>query len=340
MTTHEIDLVISTISENAVSGCPLEISSKATKIVKANKLGMCLGHSDIVKPKIRRKSTMRLMDMASAVIRQDVPVDVLRASLATWDFQIQHQKWIERSTVPLDYELPIAPYRFRAFSYPERNANRNSVEPRIIDPSHILTNLRIHATQKGFFGCNPQAFVRVSEKNNDVLNLSLLEKPLIDKQSVPFARRIFSRDVENLMRTNGDLREAEQTMNIRNWYDACNERALSVSTRLSHLVNMHHYLLSQYDCYSFPMTSSHVNGLPSLTFQGLIQNVSTRIQLYQLSANKTYNQRAVSTLAVENLFSTLSSLADSTSGIPLAANIPRYVSRMTQLNSIKQNPTK
>ena len=79
MTTHEIDLVISTISEYAVSGCPLEISSKATKIVKANKLGMCLGHSDIVKPKIKRKSTMRLMDMASAVIRQDVPVDVLRA---------------------------------------------------------------------------------------------------------------------------------------------------------------------------------------------------------------------------------------------------------------------
>ena len=73
MTTHEIDLVISTISEYAVSGCPLEISSKATKIVKANKLGMCLGHSVIVKPKISRKSTMRLMDMASAVIRQDVP---------------------------------------------------------------------------------------------------------------------------------------------------------------------------------------------------------------------------------------------------------------------------
>ena len=77
-----------------------------------------------------------------------------------------------------------------------------------------------------------------------------------------------------------------------------------------------------------------------VTFQAIVHNVSTRIHLYHLSSMKTYNQRAVSTLAVENMFSDLSALCNTSSGIPLAANIPRYISRMTQLNSIHQNPEK
>ena len=33
-------------------------------------------------------------------------------------------------------------------------------------------------------------------------------------------------------------------------------------------------------------------------------------------------------------------LAHTTSGIPMAANVPRYLARMSQLNKIKDDPTK
>ena len=55
-------------------------------------------------------------------------------------------------------EIPEQMVDFDCFSYPEFCESRNQVEARTIDPSHILTNLRLHATQKGFFKCDPQAF--------------------------------------------------------------------------------------------------------------------------------------------------------------------------------------
>ena len=228
---------------------------------------------------------------------------------------------MDRSPVPTSYEIPIEPSSFDVFSYPEYNLKRQQIEPRIIDPSHVLTNLRVHATQKGILDCDPKAFLRVSETDNDVLSRGLLVQPIADQQSVPFARRIFSKNVEDIMRTNGDVKEANLVQYIRNWYDACNERGLSVTQRIRHLVDMHNYLMGFYDAEKFPMNTSYVCNVPSTTFQSIMQNISTRIHLYHLSKFHTYNHRSVSTLAVESLFSDLSTLAANTSGVPLAANI-------------------
>ena len=103
---------------------------------------------------------------------------------------------------------------------------------------------------------------------------------------------------------------------------------------------MNNYMLSFYDSSHFPMNTMHVKGLPSTTFQAILQNISMRIQLYTLSAKKTYNHRAISTLAVESMFSSLSTLCQNSSGIPLAAKIPRYISKMMQFTTIQQNPNK
>ena len=164
--------------------------------------------------------------------------------------------------------------------------------------------------------------------------------PLQDQQSVPFARRVFSSDVAKIMCSNGDWKEADLVNNVCNWYDACNECGLSVSQRITNLLQMHNYLMKYYDPENFPMNTSYVSNLPSTTFQSLMQNISTRIQLYHLSKFKTYNHRSVSILAVESLFTDLASLASNTNGVPLAANIPKHISWMTLLNSVKTDPTK
>ena len=142
------------------------------------------------------------------------------------------------------------------------------------------------------------------------------------------------------MRKNNDIREADMVMHIRQWYEACNRRGLSVTKRLTSLVEMNNYMLKFYKAEHFPMKTTHVAGLPSTTFQAILQNISTRIQLYHISENKTYNHRAISTLAVESMFSNLTTLSRPTSGIPLAAKIPRYISMMTQLTTTMANPNK
>ena len=282
-----------------------------------------------------------LQELASDEIKLSVPVEVLRVALAQFDFRIILPFWTERCPLPISYEIPIEPHSFEVFSYPEFNVRRQQLEPRIIDPSHILTNLRVHATQRGIMGCDPKAFLRVSDVDNNVLSRGLLVgDPILDQQSVPFARRIFSSEVEDIMKRNGDVKEANLVKLIRNWYDACNECAISVSDRITYLLDMHNFLMEFYQPEYFPMNTSYVHNLPATTFQSIMQNISTRIHLYHLSKTKTYNHRSVSTLAVESLFSDLGTLAANTNGVPMAANIPKHISRMTLLNAAKNDPTK
>ena len=95
-----------------------------------------------------------------------------------------------------------------------------------------------------------------------------------------------------------------------------------------------------YQPRTYPMSCTHIQGLPCTTFQASLQNVSMHIILYHLTPKKTYNHHALSTLSVESFFSDLSAMANSNTGIPLTANIPRYLAKVTQLNSIKHDPTK
>ena len=180
----------------------------------------------------------------------------------------------------------------------------------------------------------------MSKYNNDILSAGLVHQPLLDKQSVAFAEQVFSKNVSDAMSTLGYHNEAKLVTYVCNWFHACNKRGLTVEKRIEYLIDIHNYFMEFYEPKTYPMSCTHVRGLPSTMFQSILQNVSLRIILYHLSSSHTYNQRAVSTLSVESFFSDLSSMAKSNSGIPLTANIPRYLAKVTQMNSIKHDPTK
>ena len=341
MTVHDLDIVINVLRKWECAECPLGMKLNCSKLQKANQLGYIFGHTDTILPKRLKPKMKSLQELATDEIKMCIPVDVLRVALAQFDFRLMLPIWTERCPLPISYEIPIEPHSFEVFSYPEFNVRRQQLEPRLIDPSHILTNLHLHATQKGILGCDPKAFLRVSDIDNNVLSRGLLVgDPILDQQSVPLARRIFSSKVEDIMKQNGDVKEANLVKLIRNWYDACNEHAFSVSDRITHLIDMHNFLMEFYKPEFFPMNTSYVDNLPSTTFQSIMQNISTRIHLYHLSKAKTYNHRSVSTLAVESLFSDLGSLSANTNGVPMAANIPKHISRMTLLNVAKNDPSK
>ena len=117
--------------------------------------------------------------------------------------------------------------------------------------------------------------------DNNVLNKAFLMHPIPDKQSVPFAERVFSAEVEQIMWHNADMKEAELVKHIHNWYDACNKRGLQLTDRIKYLIEMN--MLLFYGSSHFPMNTTHVKGLLSTTFQAILHNISTRIQLYNLS---------------------------------------------------------
>ena len=94
--------------------------------------------------------------------------------------------------------------------------------------------------------------------------------PIPDKQSVPFAERVFSAEVEQIMRNNVDMKEAELVKHICNWYEACNKHGLQLTDRIKYLIEMNNYMLSFYDSSHFPMNTTHVKGLPSTTFQAIL----------------------------------------------------------------------
>ena len=341
LTIYELDGILKILQRSASPQCPLKIHGKHNKLAKSNYLAFLLGQNKRYFPPRRKRIIMKsLKELCKLEIRRSVPEEVIRVGLAIWKFNIDLNEWMDNSPVPLTFEIPVEPFSFDIFSYPDISVTRSSVESRIIGPSHCLTNLRIHATQKGFFGCSPKAFWRVSEADNSILNKAFLVEPIPDKQSVPSAQRMFSSEVEQTMRNNADLKEAELVKHIRNWYDACNKRGLTLPDRIKYLIAMHNYMLSFYDPSYFPMRTTHVAGLPSTTFQAILQNISTRIQLYHLSAKKSYNHRAISTLAVESMFSTLATLCPNSCGIPLAAKIPHYIAKVTQFNAIQCNPMK
>ena len=76
------------------------------------------------------------------------------------------------------------------------------------------------------------------------------------------------------------------------------------------------------------------------TFEAILQNISTRIQLYQFAKGATYNSRAVSTLANESFFSDLVQLEKEGKGYPKACNVGRVMGQVVLLNHYKHKCAK
>ena len=72
---------------------------------------------------------------------------------------------------------------------------------------HILTNLRAHACKNGFDFFDKEAFIRVSEVNTDLIS-HIMVKHVFDQQNAEIAKTIFSKEVQNIMESNGDHKEA------------------------------------------------------------------------------------------------------------------------------------
>lgn len=268
-----------------------------------------------------------------------IPKAVIAVPVAFITHLLQLEDWENSFTVPMNIPISWKNINFKLFSYPEFNIERNQLEPRCLDVTHLLTNLRTHACKSGFHGVDKNAFLRASLSDSRYLPRPIIED-LIDQQNSDYAKKVFSLYVQRLMEKNGDYSEATFVKTVRQWYKACDERALSPSERIDRFLAMHFYLTRNNNFNTFPPPSTHYRGIPIVTYEGILQNISTRLSLYQLARGNKYNHRAISTLGVESFFSDLSRVDFTQTGCPKACQIPKIMSAVCEVNNHKHNPSK
>ena len=271
------------------------------------------------------------------VTSKQYPKEYLAASVC----QISHldsvRRWESKSRIPITIDIPFLEDQHIIFNYPEFSAERNQIEMRTFDYTHILNNLRYHICNKGFTGVSTKAFVNVSKVNHDVLPLALVEDKL-DRQNCKLSQRFFSEDVEKILRLNGDLSEADFVQKTRNWFRACDERGMCVEDRIKYWNDMYSFMLSKCEICKCPPPTTDVQGIPIKTYEAILHTISTRFSLYSISKFKSYNTRAVSTLAVESFFSDLTRYEFSGLGAPKSVDIPKLISHVVHINATKHNP--
>ena len=95
-----------------------------------------------------------------------------------------------------------------------------------------------------------------------------------------------------------------------------------------------------FNSFPFPYTGRYWRGMPIQTYEALLQNICTRIQLYSIAHNKTYNTRAISILANESFFSDMVRMDKESHSYPKACNVPKIFGRVVTLNYYKHLPEK
>ena len=92
-----------------------------------------------------------------------------------------------------------------------------------LDPSHLLTNLRMAITQKGAIGITPDDYKLVCKEK--MLRMVTIQDNL-DQQNVSIAREVFSQKVEDCLKGYGRIDAGNAVGIIRRWYEACDDRGL------------------------------------------------------------------------------------------------------------------
>ena len=121
--------------------------------------------------------------------------------------------------------------------------------PACVDPSHILTNMRVKVARDGILGVDKNALC-IANRYPDVLNHTLVTD-FLDKRNVAFAYRVFSQLVAEKMAENG-----KTILQV----DLCPSciTGIAVVELVKHLLPMKEYLSNGISPYIRPVSYRHI----------------------------------------------------------------------------------
>lgn len=227
---------------------------------------------------------------------------------------------------------------------PEYSEERKQLEVRVMDGTHIRTNIKSKLIRHGLGSIGLHAWRKVARSGDTDLTLSMLEVQddgkIMHQQSDPFVRTMFSDNVEQAMKNNGDIKEAEFCRLFRQWHDAEDKAGLSAEKRCQHSLEFRKWLLDGYDFGSFPPPGQYVRGIPRVTYEGLVCSIDAHLLLYALIKGGSYNWRTVSTLVAENFMGELAERAQNNHGVPSGSTLPMDMKKISELHGMRLKPNR
>ena len=127
---------------------PFKKSDNKTK--KVNIISQTFGDKSTVLPKrMKLKNPLTLKSMAKKFVMKPCYLkDVIAAAAAKIHYIKTIEDWERKFTVPLEEYIVNTGETCESYCYPERSQERNQIECRLLDPTHLLTNMRCHCTKK------------------------------------------------------------------------------------------------------------------------------------------------------------------------------------------------
>ena len=106
-----------------------------------------------------------------------LPLQVSCANVTNWVRMID---WAMQSKIQMSVKIPrkmagLPDIQFQLFCYPEFSEERKQLEPRTLDFSHVLTNIRMHICRQGYDFCKAEHFLELCSKRPDILSCSVVE---------------------------------------------------------------------------------------------------------------------------------------------------------------------
>ena len=300
---------------------------------------ICIVNNEIytTTKRVKPKSPARLAKMCEKVINsRKIPKAILNAAYASYIYGTELKTWKENAslkpeTVLFGHEEEIAFW----YSYPENSTANQYLLGNSIDCSHNLTHLRVRSCTTGIGNVTPNAWKAVAASNETHLNIAFVED-LLDKQSVPNARTNFSEEVESWMARHGYDDAAKVTHIIREWYEASDSPEISVDLRINKLIQMRNFLLTDVNFNLFPPPGRYINKIPIVTFEGLLIDIDTKLQLHGFCG--PYNIRSVGSLAAETMVGILQEMNPTQSVSIKARDVPTLISTVVEVMTCKINP--
>ena len=323
-------------------------STGSLKAVNVNTIVRAFGGNRTVQEESVRKSTAvhcfepeRLSTLARDYMKR-ANYERIRLTVALGSVIIpyEHQRWLRKSPLLLNVPVPGMDETVELFSYPERDSDTGDLLFRTFDYTHILTNMRSHILSRGYDYCTKEAFKHIID-NSKILSRYMVEYKM-DIQNAFSAEKLFSVTVEQYMWENGFTDSATFIRLVHLWHEACDKRGVAADERVRRLCKMFKFLTAGINFTSVPFQykGRYIRGMTWQTFEAILQNISTRIQLYSFAKGGTYNSRAVLTLANESFFSDLVQLEKEGKGYPKACNVGRVLGQVVLLNHYKHNCAK
>ena len=290
--------------------------------------------------RIKRRTPKSLKKLCQRAVSA-LPKSALNVIFVEYIFEKRLETWRQGSCFDNETSISALSKTLVWYCKPEYITERFIQQFALIDPHHILTNIRVKCCNTGIMdrGIHKDAWIKVAREGNAGLNIALVED-LVDRQSDTFAQATFSEPVEEEMIKNNFQEEAKLCRLIREWYSADDSPGISSIQRCLYRLNMRDWLLDGVQFNRFPPPGSHIRGVPMVMFEGLMTNIDRRLQLFSYVKKGSYNVRSLGSLEAENLFGQFQDLDPKGTGVIRPDDVPNAISTACELLCYRMDDSK